>query len=182
MGSPKALLSTRVFDTDGVDEPWVRRVARMMRDGGVTDVVVTVPDDIAVARAIADAVVDIARTTTNPQPQLGLSGSLFAALDVVAADAVLLCPVDAPGLEAGMCQRLIAAIGAGAAAAVVVHGGRRGHPVAFSSGCIPALRAAGADGGPRAVLATVVVAEVAVDDDRALWDLNSPADLARLRG
>jgi CTP:molybdopterin cytidylyltransferase MocA len=152
MGSPKALLSTRVFDTDGVDEPWVRRVARMMRDGGVTDVVVTVPDDIAVARAIADAVVDIARTTTNPQPQLGLSGSLFAALDVVAADAVLLCPVDAPGLEAGMCQRLIAAIGAGA------------------------------DGGPRAVLATVVVAEVAVDDDRALWDLNSPADLARLRG
>lgn len=181
MGSPKALLSTRAFDPRGVDEPWVRRVARMMRDGGVTDVVVTTPDVVDVAAAVTTAVADLAITAANPQPALGLSGSVGAALDLVDADVLVLCPVDAPGLDATMCRRLIDAVAGGASAAVVVHGGRRGHPVAFSSRCSPALRAAGAHGGPRAVLSTVDVVEVAVDGESVLWDLNRPADLARLR-
>jgi len=178
MGSPKALLSTRRFDPDGVDEPWARRVARRLLEGGASDVVVSVPDDEDVAADVAAAVADLARVTPNPWPELGLSGSLFAALDLVDADAVVLCPVDAPGLQASHVRGLLDALTAGADAAVVVHAGRRGHPVAFSSRCVPALRAAGASGGPRVVLASVDVVEFAVDDAAVLWDLNSPADLA----
>jgi molybdenum cofactor cytidylyltransferase len=186
MGAPKALLSTRRFDPEGVDEPWARRVARMLRDGGATDIVVTVPDDEAVAAAVDAAVADVAVTAKNPQPHLGLSGSLFAALDVVEGpvDALLVCPVDAPGLQAAMVRALADAVAAGADAAVVVHAGRRGHPVAFASRCFTALRSAGERGGPRAVLAdldvTGGVVEIAVDDDAVLWDLNSPEALARL--
>lgn len=190
MGSPKALLSSRVFDADGPDEAWVRRVARMLRDGGATHVVVTVPDDAVVAAAVGAAVVDLAVTVQNPQPWLGLSGSLVAALDVTdgPVDALVLCPVDAPGLQAAMVRALVDAVAAGADAAVVVHAGRRGHPVAFSSRCFTALRSAGERGGPRAVLAdlddVVVggsgVVEFDIDDDRVLWDLNSPDDVARV--
>jgi CTP:molybdopterin cytidylyltransferase MocA len=179
MGTPKALISTRVFDAVGPDEPWARRVARMLREGGAADIVVTVPDDAAVAAAIAAAVADVAITTTNPHPSLGLSGSVIAALDLVDADALVLCPVDAPGLRAPIVRPLIDAVGAGADAAVVVSAGRRGHPVAFSARCFSALRAAGDSGGPRAVLADLgdAVVEIDVDDDAVLWDLDCPADL-----
>lgn len=180
MGAPKALLSSRHFDPAGLDEPWVRRIARTCRDGGVSDVVVSIPDGAEIALAVTAAVVDIARVVHNPQPELGLSGSLVAALDLVMADAVVLCPVDAPGVRAPMVRQLIDTLATGVDAAVVVHAGRRGHPVAFSARCFPALREAGACGGPRAVLAALGarVAEVAVDDAAVLWDFNSPADLA----
>jgi nicotine blue oxidoreductase len=183
MGSPKALLSSRHFDPGGLDEPWVRRIARIFREGGVSDVLVSIPDSADVGADVADAVtaavVDIALVTANPQPEFGLSGSLIAALDLVMADAVVLCPVDAPGVRAPMVRKLIDTLATGVDAAVVVHAGRRGHPVAFSARCFPALREAGARGGPRAVLAALGadVAEVAVDDDAVLWDFNSPADL-----
>jgi molybdenum cofactor cytidylyltransferase len=182
MGRPKALLSTSLIDPSGPDEPWVARLVRALREGGVDDVVVTVPDDVDLAASIREAVRGQARTTNNAQPELGLTGSVFAALALGAdADVLVICPVDAPGAQASMVRRLLEAIAAGAAAAVVVHGGRRGHPAAFSAATFAALRAAGERGGPRAVLAAVGAVEVDVDDAAVLWDLNTPADVDRLR-
>ncbi len=180
MGRPKALLSTSLVDPIGPDEPWVARLVRALREGGVDDVVVTVPDDVEVAASIRQAVGPHARTARNARPELGLSGSVIAALECSGdADVLVICPVDAPGAQASMVRRLLGAIAAGAAAAVVVHGGRRGHPAAFSASTWAALRAAGEQGGPRAVLGAVGAVEVDVDDAAVLWDLNTVADIDR---
>jgi CTP:molybdopterin cytidylyltransferase MocA len=182
MGRPKALLSTSLVDPLGPLEPWVNRLVRQLREGGVDEVVVTVPDDIEVAQAIGEAVGARAHTTRNERPELGLTGSVIAALERVSdADVLVICPVDAPGAPAAIVRQLVSAVAEGAAAAVVVHRGRRGHPAAFAASTFPLLRAAGERGGPRAVLEAASAVVVESDDPAVLWDLNTQADLDRLR-
>lgn len=183
MGTPKALLSTRVLDDADDNEPWVRRIARALREGGVDEVVVTVPDG-PVGDAVTAVVVDIARVTANPRPQEGLTGSIVAALDLVCEadlEGLVLCPVDAPGVDAAVVAAMLQALRRHGVPVVVTCGGRRGHPVAFPRASFAALRAAGHGGGPRAVLASGPVHEVAVDDERVLWDLDTPDAIAAAR-
>ncbi len=186
MGSPKALLPYEfhdaVADDDGIADCFVRHLVRAMLSGGANAVVVTVPDDAGTAAAISD-VVGAAVCVPNPSPSLGLTGSVIAALDHVDdVDVLVLCPVDAPFGTPAIVAALIAAVVAGADAAVVTVDGVRGHPVAFGRGAFGALRLAGSRGGPRRVLEELQqVVAVSSTDRRLCLDLNSAADLVRAR-
>jgi CTP:molybdopterin cytidylyltransferase MocA len=83
----------------------------------------------------------------------------------VAADAVLLHPVDHPLVDPATIDRVVAGLRAGAVIAVPTHGARRGHPGGFARGSWAALRAAPPDGGARAVLA-----------DHPGWIVHVPGD------
>jgi CTP:molybdopterin cytidylyltransferase MocA len=113
-GGPKGLART----TAG--EPWVRRAVTMLAAAGCDDVLVAVGargDDVAAL------VPPSARVVTVPRWADGLSATLLAGLDAVAAppdggtpvDALVVTPVDTPE--------------APPAAVVRVLGGRPGHPV-----------------------------------------------------
>ena len=59
--------------------------------------------------------------------------------------------------------------------------GRRGHPVLFGAGWLPALRALSGDEGARAILQTAQrLTLVAVEDPGVLLDVDRPEDLQRL--
>jgi molybdenum cofactor cytidylyltransferase len=65
----------------------------------------------------------------------------------------LLHPVDHPLIEPDTVDRVVAALGTGAFAAVPTWDGRRGHPGGFGRPAFAALRAASRSRGARAVLA-----------------------------
>ena len=177
-GGPKALAR----DADGV--PWVARVVGALRDGGCDDVLVVLGAGADRARALVpgDAVVVEARDWA-----LGLASSLAAALDVVldgvragaGADALVIAPVDVPGLPASAVARVIAAAGQQRSAALVraTHDDRPRHPVLLGADHWELLRsrlaggAADAGAGPHlaalAAAAGTAVTAVACDD---LWD------------
>lgn len=180
-GGPKALAR----DADGV--PWVARVAGALRDGGCDDVLVVLGAGADRARALVPG---DAAVVEAPDWALGLASSLAAALDVVldgvragaAADALVVAPVDVPGLPASAVERVIAAAGTEGprrAAALVraTHGGLPGHPVLLGADHWEPLRArlpggaADAGAGPHlaalAAAAGASVTAVACDD---LWD------------
>ena len=185
MGSPKALLPWD-FDDDGghVGDRFVTHLVAAMLGGGVDTVTVTVPDDDDTASAIADLVGDHAVCVRNPLPAQGLTGSIIAALDAGGhdVDVLVLCPVDVPFATPALVRALIATVINGAEAAVVAVDGVRGHPVAFGRGVFEALRHAGDAGGPRQVLAMLTrVVEVAAADRRLVVDVNTMADLDRVR-
>ncbi len=188
MGSPKALLPydfpDAVVDEDGIADCFVSHLVRALVGGGANTVVVTVPDDAGSAAAIRD-VCPHAVCLANPAPALGLTGSVIAALDHDHddnADVLVLCPVDAPFATPAVVAALIAAVWAGADAAVVTVDGVRGHPVAFGRQAFGALRLAGSRGGPRQVLAELhQVVGVPSSDERLCLDVNTVADLARAR-
>jgi molybdenum cofactor cytidylyltransferase len=180
MGRPKALL------------PWgestfVESLAHAFVDAGLAPVCVSVPDDdVDVTRALHALPV---RTFTNPEPQLGLSGSVRAMLNDLRAhgddvDGLVLTPVDAPVTTSTLVCALVEALRNSPAhdAAVPVVEGKRGHPALFRASCFAALHDAGDAGGPRAVLDALGarVLEVPWGDARVLVDIDTPALLARL--
>ncbi len=187
MGKCKALL----HDEHGV--PFVVRCVRALLQGGVSPVVVALPegdDGVRVASLVAALHVV---TVQNTRPALGLSGSIAAALDVLGAtaiDGLVVWPVDTPFADASLVRQLVAAIaqgevGAAAAVPVVVdadRGPRRGHPVAFAPECFGALAAHADDGGPRRVLDELgsLAIDVEANDPRVADDVDTPDDYARL--
>ena len=92
----------------------------------------------------------------NPRYGEGMLSSIqcgLEAAEAAGADAVLVHPVDHPLVEPETVDRVIAALAEGAVIAVPSHEGRRGHPGGFARAAWPALRAASAERGARAVLA-----------------------------
>ena len=176
MGSAKALLPFGDHD-DAVS--FVAHVVAVCRVAGCDDVVVSVPDGIDGDRVRA-AVVGTT-TITNPQPTLGISGSIIAALDHDdAVDALLLWPVDCPFADVDVVRALIASLADDAVDAVVpLTPAGRGHPVLLRASTFALVRTHANDGGPRRVLNDVRVAEVFVGDVRLAMNLNTPADWQR---
>jgi len=74
-----------------------------------------------------------AEVVLNPAYEEGMTSSFRAGLRMVSADAAFLVLGDQIGLEAGLLDRMAAAMEADPEALIVspVHGGRRGHPVLF---------------------------------------------------
>jgi CTP:molybdopterin cytidylyltransferase MocA len=173
MGGPKALLplgegtflaaACRLFDRPGVHAVVAVLGAEAPRvlEGG------------AIPKAVSVVV--------NERWREGMLSSAWAGLDAaeaLAADAVLLHPVDNPFVTPATIDAVLAALARGAAIAVPSHGGRRGHPAGFARAVFPDLRAAPLDGGARAVLASrpdrVVHVPAGAD---CLVDVDTPADL-----
>jgi CTP:molybdopterin cytidylyltransferase MocA len=115
-------------------------------------------------------------TSPNREPAAGLSGSVATALERLGdVEALLLCPVDMPFVDASLVHALATALVEPARAAVPVVDDALGHPALFHRSLFAALREAGPRGGPRAVLAATTVARVPWSDARVLADLNTPA-------
>lgn len=165
---------------------FLEAVAEAARAGGCARViaVAAAPHLQAVRAAAAAAGVEVVE---NPAPERGMASSAaigLAALDGGAFDAALVWPVDHSRVGAAT----VAAIAAAAARDRIVvprRAGRGGHPTAFGAGLWPecAVAAAGPD-GLRAVVAADRrrVAELAVDDDGVVRDVDTPDDYARIGG
>ena len=104
----------------------------------------------------------------NPRPEEGMLSSILRGLDAAeaaGAEAVLLHPVDHPLVDPATVDRVVASLRGGARIAGRTYGSRRGHPGGFARAVWPALRAAPAERGARAVLA-----------DHPDWVVHVPGD------
>jgi CTP:molybdopterin cytidylyltransferase MocA len=168
IGGPKALLTVG-------GESFLARAARLLARPGIERVV-------AVLGHEADRVAREANLprgvpmVVNARYGEGMLTSIQAG-----AEGVLIHPVDHPLVDDAAADRVIAALQGGATIAVPSHDGRRGHPAGFARAAWPALRAAPAGRGARAVLADhpdwVVHVEGGAD---CLQGVNTPEDYRRL--
>ena len=109
----------------------------------------------------------------------GMAASLVHAIrhSLPDARAWLVALGDMPFVAPRTVQALLDALADGADIAAPVHAGRRGNPVAFGAVHLPALLALEGEYGARALLRSMPVREVAVDDPGIVRDIDTPADL-----
>ena len=125
-----------------------------------------------------------ARLVPNVDYAEGMATSLVAGVRAADpdTDVLLLALGDMPGIGAELIHRLLTAFeGTTQPILVPVFGGRRGHPVLFDRSCRDLLLGLAGDAGARGVLAASPerVHEEPVDDPAVLFDVDTPADLAR---
>jgi molybdenum cofactor cytidylyltransferase len=185
MGRPKALLPT---GTDS--ETFLARIVTTLHEAGLDDVVVVVaPGDAAdpVRQALATLPV-LARVVANPHPERGQLSSLLvglAAIDHPGVRAMLVTLVDVPFVTPVTVRTLIDAYHRSHAPVVrPARGGRHGHPVIFDRAVFDVLRHADPAAGARAVVRALgtAVLDVAVEDEGAFVDIDTPEDFARATG
>ncbi len=126
-----------------------------------------------------------ATTVFNPTPETGRSASirLGAAALLEAPETILIQSVDQP-VPADVIRALLEAIAVSVDAAVPTYRGRRGHPVAFAGRLLDELRTVTEeDQGLRALVRrhAAQLAEVAVETEAVIWNLNDPAAYAAAR-
>jgi len=178
MGGPKALLRIG-------GESFLAHGAKTLARPGVARVVAVLGHHAARVAAEAGAPPGVA-LTENPRYEVGMLSSILRGIDEaerLAADAVLLHPVDHPLVDPATVDRVVAALEQGAVIAVPTHDGRRGHPGGFARAAWAALRAAPAGRGARAVLADHPAWVVHVPGDaRCVVGIDTPADYERWIG
>lgn len=163
----------------------VQRCAETLAAGGCAQVLAVVGADAP--RVIRSARVATRCVAINPHWEDGLSSSLRVGLrlaSVAGADAVVVALADQPLVSPVAVERLIAAWAAGAPAGVATYGGEARNPVVFDRAVWDEIaEAATGDEGARAWLRRCrAVVHVGCDDAGAPDDINTPQDLARLRG
>lgn len=176
MGQSKALL------TAGSGRTFVSALVAALRAGGVHLIaVVGRPGDLPLRAEVERE--GVARFVENVRADEGQLSSVWSGLDVAdeaGADALLIAPVDAPGVSAVTVAQLITAFRAsGAPVARAVHQTRHGHPVLFSRELFAELRAASPSVGAKAVVRAHAVLDVEVEDAGVLDDVDTPADYDR---
>jgi CTP:molybdopterin cytidylyltransferase MocA len=172
LGTPKALVELggrRLAD----------RGADLLRDGGAEPVIVV----LGAARVDVPGVVAV----HNPDWATGMGSSLAAGLRAVPEDcaAAVIALADQPLIGPGVVRRLIAAYRAGAEVVAAAYDGKPRNPVLLARRHWPeVLATAVGDAGARPFLRAhpelVTVVECA--DIGSPDDLDTPGDLARLRG
>ena len=181
MGRPKVLLPTSKRD-----ETFIGRIVRVLREGGVDDVVVVVgpdtpPLDVALAHENPPP-----RVVLNPSPGRGQLSSLLVglgAIDRPGVGGVLVTLVDVPLIDTETVTRLMDAHRRTRPPIVrPVRNGRHGHPVIFDRAVFDELRRADPDAGAKTVVHAHLrdAVEVAVDDDGPFLDVDTPRDYTRL--
>ncbi len=144
-------------------------------------VVVTGYEGDAVRAALAGHAVRFAHNDAYAE---GMASSIRAGVEALPqVSGALIALADMPGLRPRHVEALIAAFADADPEAICVptYRGRRGHPVLFGAAHFAALCALRGDRGGRALLESEPVREVAVDDDGVLVDVDTGADLERLR-
>jgi CTP:molybdopterin cytidylyltransferase MocA len=170
LGRPKALVELG-------GQRLVDRGTAVLRAGGCQPVVVVL--------GAAVVAVPGAAVVVNGDWATGMGSSLRAGLAALPDDAaaVVVALVDQPHVGAEAVRRLVAAVEAGAAAAVATYGGQRGNPVALARAAWPEVaRLAVGDVGARAFLTArpELVTPVPCDGTGRPDDIDTPADLAGL--
>jgi CTP:molybdopterin cytidylyltransferase MocA len=170
-GMPKALvrLHGRLF---------VEHAAEVLHEGGCRPVVVVLgalAEDVrSTAELSGSSVVD------NPDWATGMGSSLRAGLSALAggdADAVLVLPVDTPGVTAGAVRRFVA-MASPSSLARATYDGAPGHPVLIGRERWAAVaELADGDAGARPYLARHDVTTVPCEDVATGTDVDRPEDL-----
>jgi CTP:molybdopterin cytidylyltransferase MocA len=170
-GMPKALvrMGERLF---------VEHAAWVLLDGGCAPVVVVL--GAAAARVRAAARLPGVSLVDNPDWETGIGSSLRAGLRALAgsdAAAVLILPVDTPGVTAAAVRRVRALAHPDALARATYHG-EPGHPVLIGRNrWAAAAETATGDVGAQPLLTKLGVTEVPCEDVAAGHDVDRPSDL-----
>jgi molybdenum cofactor cytidylyltransferase len=179
MGGPNKMLA----EIDGV--PMVARVARRILASRARPVVAVLGNQAeAVDVVLGKLPVERVR---NPDFANGLSTSLKCGLAALppGIDGALICLGDMPQIAGRDLDKLIAAFNPveGRAIVVPMRRGRRGNPVLWANRFFPEMSALSGDHGARALLAehAELVAEVEMDNDSVLVDIDTPEALAELQ-
>jgi CTP:molybdopterin cytidylyltransferase MocA len=179
MGRPKALLPIG-------GDTFVTRVCRTILEAGIDDLVVVAgAEHEAIAEAVGRAALP-ARIVENARRDEGQLSSVLTGLAVAdrpGVDAVLVHLVDAPLVRPETVRAVIAAFLRTRAPVVRPSaGGRHGHPVLFARRVFDDLRRADPAVGAKDVLRAhaAEICDVAVEDEGAWRDFDTPEDLARL--
>ncbi|HEX2163019.1 MAG TPA: nucleotidyltransferase family protein [Thermoanaerobaculia bacterium] len=173
--------------------PWgegtvIGGVVAALRHGGVGEIVVVVAPR---GRELASWGRACGLTVAvNPRPEEGMLSTIrvgMLALGgaerlVATGRPLLIAPGDLPGLAPVTVRAVLAALDSGAALAVPVHRGRRGHPLGIAPPLLPEIEELDPTVGLRQLLErhTGEVVEVAVEDPGAVADVDTPEDYARL--
>jgi molybdenum cofactor cytidylyltransferase len=163
--------------------PMIRRVTASVLESGVSSVIVVTGYEAGrIVQALNRLDVTI---VTNPSYADGLSTSLKAGLEAVSptADGALICLGDMPEIESPVIHALLAAFTGRDAICVPVHRGRRGNPVLWGRNYFAEMMALAGDAGAKPLMARHAnrLIEVEVATDSIFEDVDSPADLARLK-
>lgn len=183
MGRPKPLLPFG-------DTTVLGAVAAALAGGGAREVVVVAaPDDRALARHATRLGLACA---VNPDPSRGMLSSVLAGIEALGGAAalarrgepLLVCPADLPALAPATVRAVLDALAAGAALALPVHRGRRGHPLGIAPRLAAEIATLDLAAGLRQLLDRHPgeLAEIPVDDPGAVDDVDTPDDYRRLRG
>lgn len=176
----------RRFDPQGVrnkllqplagGEPVVMASARHLLSVLPRVIAVVPPQDGGVADALSALGCEVVLCEAADS---GMAASLVSAISasLPRADAWLVALGDMPYVAPATLRALLSALAQGADIAAPVFDGRRGNPVAFGAAHLPALLALTGEHGARALLKSMPVAEVAVDDPGILRDIDTPGDL-----
>ncbi|HEX6360238.1 nucleotidyltransferase family protein [Actinophytocola sp.] len=172
-GMPKALVRHR-------GRLLVEHAADALHDGGCVPVVVVLgalADDVRTT-----AVLSGSSLVDNPDWATGMGSSLrvgLAALSTTAATAVIVLPVDTPGVTAAVVRRFVA-LASPAALARATYDGAPGHPVLIGRERWQAVaELATGDEGARPYLAQHHVDAVSCEDVASGADVDRPEDLPR---
>lgn len=172
-GFPKPLLHA-----DG--DRFVERVLATLADAGVDDRVVVLGHEHEAVRERARF--GDARILVNDEYERGMLSSVQVGVRAAGdAEGLFLWPVDFPFAPARAVRRLGEAFDGDADVVQPTVDGERGHPVLFAASTFEALLSAPEDEGARAVVydEETDVAEVPVDDERVLVDVDTPSEYWR---
>ncbi len=169
----------------GVDgKPMVRHAVDAALAAGLSPVVVvTGHERDKVAAALTGLPVTLVH---NPDYAEGLSTSLRTGLAALPAEAegTVICLADMPRVNAAELARLVGAFDPREGRAIVVptRRGKRGNPVLWARQFFPEMRAVAGDVGAKHLIGAYpeAVAEVEMEGDGVLTDIDTPQALARL--
>lgn len=188
-GRSKALLEI------GEGETFLTRIIRSFDAAGVTDVAIVVGHEADAVRASLlgrgirlrpDAERGI-RLVVNPAYESGQLSSLLAGLNAIDGPdvrAMLMTLVDVPAASPATIRRVIDRyFETGAPVVRPIRGDEHGHPVLIDRRLFDQLRRADPAEGAKPIVRAHAseTGNVAVDDEGAFFDVDTPTDYARLR-
>jgi molybdenum cofactor cytidylyltransferase len=180
MGGPNKLL----VEVEG--KPMLRRAVEAALAARLAPVIVVTGHRHEAAEAVIAGMP--VETVHNPDYAQGLSTSLRAGLGVLPADidAALVCLADMPRVSGRLIRKLVAAYSPVEGRAIVVptHRGKRGNPVLWDRRFFVEMRGLAGDVGAKHMIGANedAVAEVEVEDDAVLLDVDTPEALAAVTG
>lgn len=181
MGRPKALLPLDAGNT------FLTRIIATLRAAEVDDLIVVVGHDADAIAGTLDVLSPPVRVVVNPDYARGQLSSLVAGLRAVdrpGVVAALVTLVDVPLVAVSTVRAVVDRYHATHATVVrPVDGDRHGHPIVIDRSLFQALESADPSVGAKPIIRAHVSAEgdVAVVDEGAFADVDTPEDYARLR-
>jgi molybdenum cofactor cytidylyltransferase len=185
MGGPNKLLAEIPGSSPGTGIPMVAHVVRRLLASRARPIIAVLGNQAeAVDVALGKLPVERIR---NPDFAAGLSTSLKRGIAALPPDldGVIVCLADMPLISGRHLDRLIAALNPleGRAIIVPTRRGKRGNPVLWSKRFFPEMAELSGDVGAKHLIGehAELVAEVEMDDDAVLVDIDTPEALEAFR-